>query len=150
MKKKTIVVAALAGAVLLSAAGGGGWWWYTHRIKPNQAVKVEEDKTEYKYVRLDKVFVMLRSAEGGNFATPLAIDLVFKVPAKSAGHMKEELPLLQAIAHRTLAEMTRPQMTALTSEQVAAILDKAFKAAYEAEHRERPFVSVLIGKLIVE
>lgn len=147
--KKKILIAGLAGLVLLSAAGGAAWW-FTRGEKPAEAAEAEEDHTEYKYVRLDKVFVMLRSPEGSNFATPLAVDLVFKVPSKAAKGMKEELPLLQALAHKALAEKTRAELTALTSEQVADLLDKAFAKAYAEERRERPFSTVLIGKLIVE
>jgi len=146
--KKKLVIAAVACAVLLGGAGAGAWWYL--RPKEPQPAKVEPDDTQYKFVRLDKVFVMLRSPEGANFATPLSVDLVFKVHPKQAKAIKEELPLLQAVAHKTLAQKTRAELTALTPEQVAELLDKAFTNAYQEERRERPFTSVMIGKLVIE
>ena len=71
-------------------------------------------------------------------------------PAKGEKPTKEHLPLLRAIAVRSLSRFTLAQASSMTVEQVAAQLNKTFDANYASEERDKPFGEVMIGKLIVE
>ena len=147
-----IVAVLLAGG---GAAGGAMWWMKSQEAAPGaqvtaKAAKKEKSDEPVKYVTLDKVIVMLK--RGPNEATThyLSTDLVLATDAKGEKPTKEHLPLLRAIAVRSLSSFTLAQASSMTVEQVAAQLNKTFDANYESEEREKPFGEVMIGKLIVE
>ena len=146
-------------AILLvggGAAGGAMWWMKSQEAAPGAEVtakaapKKEKSSEPVKYVTLDKVIVMLK--RGPNEATThyLSTDLVLATDAKGEKPTKEHLPLLRAIAVRSLSGYTLAQASTMTVEQVAAQLNKTFDANYASEEREKPFGEVMIGKLIVE
>nr|WP_316638533.1 flagellar basal body-associated FliL family protein [uncultured Roseateles sp.] len=149
---KTKMLLALALAVVLTAgAVGGGVWW---SLKGAHAAAPEEAKAkpgpEHKYVTLDKVLVMLRGRGGEAMAHYMAVDVVFKTSPEQEKRTKEHLPLLRTIAVKALAAYNVESASAMTIEQFAEELNRAYRDGYAAEHREPPFAEALIGKLIIE
>jgi len=151
------MIIAIAGAVIVSAAGAGGAvWWFMP--KPAAAAGTEKKKAEekpkegkpLKYVTLDKVIVMLRRGPDEADTHYLSTDLVLSAEAAKEKETKEALPLLRSLAVRTLSSYTMKDASGMTIEQYAATLNKSFDANYEHEHTEKPFVQVMIGKLIIE
>ncbi|KQQ92042.1 flagellar basal body-associated protein FliL [Massilia sp. Leaf139] len=145
-------------AVVLVSAGaaGGAMWWMKSQEAPHGAEvakappKKEKSDAPAKYVTLDKVIVMLRRAPNETTTHYLSTDLVLATDAKGEKPTKEHLPLLRAIAVRSLSSFTLAQASTMTVEQVAAQLNKTFDANYASEERDKPFGEVMIGKLIVE
>ena len=156
MSKMKMIIA-IAGAVIVSAAGAGGAvWWFMP--KPAVAAGAEKKKAEekpkegkpLKYVTLDKVIVMLRRGPDEADTHYLSADLVLSTEVPKEKETKEALPLLRSLAVRTLSNYTMKAASGMTVEQYAEALNKSFDANYEHEHTEKPFVQVMIGKLIIE
>ena len=150
-------IIAIAGAVIISAAAAGGAvWWFMP--KPAAAAGTEHKKEAekpkegkpLKYVTLDKVIVMLRKGPDEADTHYLSADLVLSTEGPKEKETKEALPLLRSLAVRTLSGYTMKDASAMTVEQYAEALNKSFDANYEHEHAEKPFVQVMIGKLIIE
>jgi flagellar FliL protein len=118
------------------------------------AKKAEPEKAKegkpVKYVTLDKVIVMLRRGPEDSDTHYLSTDLVLSTEAAKEKETKENLPLLRSLAVRTLSAYTMKEAAGMTVEQYAEELNKSFDANYEHEHTEKPFVQVMIGKLIIE
>ena len=155
MSKMKMIIA-IAGAVIVSAAGAGGavWWFMPKPAVAAGARTAEADKARegkpVKYVTLDKVIVMLRRGPDENDTHYLSTDLVLSTEASKEKETKENLPLLRSLAVRTLSAYTMKEAAGMTVEQYADQLNKSFDANYEHEHTEKPFVQVMIGKLIIE
>ncbi|WAC75543.1 flagellar basal body protein [Roseateles sp. SL47] len=157
MKTKAKLIA-LIGAVALLAAGGAGaavWWMQSHRAQPPADGKTEAPKEvkpapDYKYVTLDKVLVMLRGPNGSAVSHYMAVDIVFKTLPEQEKRTKEHLPLLRTVAVKALSVHTVESASAMSVEEFAQLLNKAYQANYAAERREPPFAEALIGKLIIE
>jgi flagellar FliL protein len=101
-------------------------------------------------VTLDKVIVMLRRGPDDSDTHYLSTDLVLSTEVSKEKETKENLPLLRSLAVRTLSGYTMREASNMTVEQYAEQLNKSFDANYEHEHTEKPFVQVMIGKLIIE
>jgi flagellar FliL protein len=150
------MIIAIAGAVIVSAAGAGGavWWFMPKPAVAAGPRKAEADKPRegkpLKYVTLDKVIVMLRRGPDENDTHYLSTDLVLSTEASKEKETKENLPLLRSLAVRTLSAYTMKEASGMTVEQYADQLNKSFDANYDHEHTEKPFVQVMIGKLIIE
>ncbi|KQV49996.1 flagellar basal body protein [Massilia sp. Root335] len=156
MSKMKMIIA-IAGAVIVSAAGAGGAvWWFMPKpaAAAGAAKKAESDKPRdgkpVKYVTLDKVIVMLRRGPEDTDTHYLSTDLVLSTEVSKEKETKENLPLLRSLAVRTLSAYTMKEAANMTVEQYADQLNKSFDANYEHEHTEKPFVQVMIGKLIIE
>lgn len=156
MSKMKMIIA-IAGAVIVSAAGAGGAvWWFMPKpaSAAGAAAKAAQDKPKpgkpLKYVTLDKVIVMLRRGPEDTDTHYLSTDLVLSTEASKEKETKENLPLLRSLAVRTLSAYTTKEASGMTVEQYADQLNKSFDANYEHEHTEKPFVEVMIGKLIIE
>jgi flagellar FliL protein len=156
MSKMKMIIA-IAGAVIVSAAGAGGAvWWFMPKpaAAAGAARKAEQDKPRdgkpVKYVTLDKVIVMLRRGPEDTDTHYLSTDLVLSTEVSKEKETKENLPLLRSLAVRTLSAYTMKEAANMTVEQYADQLNKSFDANYEHEHTEKPFVQVMIGKLIIE
>ena len=155
MSKMKMIIA-IAGAVIVSAAGAGGavWWFMPKPAVAAGAGKAEADKPKegkpLKYVTLDKVIVMLRRGPDEGDTHYLSTDLVLSTEASNEKETKENLPLLRSLAVRTLSAYTMKEASGMTVEQYADQLNKSFDANYDHEHTEKPFVQVMIGKLIIE
>jgi flagellar FliL protein len=117
--------------------------------KKAEAERAREGKP-VKYVTLDKVIVMLRRGPEDSDTHYLSTDLVLSTEASKEKETKENLPLLRSLAVRTLSSYTMREASNMTVEQYAEQLNKSFDANYEHEHTEKPFVQVMIGKLIIE
>ena len=154
MNKKTLL--AIVGAVIVSAAGAGGAvWWFMP--KPAAAAgtekKAEPEKKEakpMKYVTLDKVIVMLRRGPNETESHYLSTDLVLATEHAKEKETKENLPLIRSLAVRTLSGYTMAEASSMTVDKYADELNRSFNASYEHTHTEKPFVEVMIGKLIIE
>ncbi len=156
MSKMKMIIA-IAGAVIVSAAGAGGavWWFMPKPASAAGAAKKAEherprDGKPLKYVTLDKVIVMLRRGPDDTDTHYLSTDLVLSTEGSKEKEAKENLPLLRSLAVRTLSAYTMKEASSMTVEQYADQLNKSFDANYEHEHTEKPFVEVMIGKLIIE
>jgi flagellar FliL protein len=158
MNSKLKMILGVFAVVLVGAgaAGGAMWWMKSQEAAPGaQKVAHAEPKKEksdkpVKYVTLDKVIVMLKRGPNEATAHYLSTDLVLATDEKGEKPTKEHLPLLRAIAVRSLSSYTLAEASAMSVEQYAAQLNKTFNASYASEEREKPFGEVMIGKLIVE
>jgi len=151
MNKKLVIV--FAAVLLVGAAAAGGALWYVAKpakaggpAKPQPA----EEAKPMKYLTVDKVIVMLRRMPGENVAHYMSADLVVATPVAREKETKEHLPMLRSVAVRTLSAYPMAKAEAMTIDQYAEELNKAFDEAYVKEGRERPFKEVMIGKLILE
>ena len=151
MNSKIKTTIAFAAVALVSAgAAGGAAWWFAPKAPAAPAVKKVEAKKPSKYVTLDKVIVMLRRAPNDAEPHYLAADLVLATSDDKEKQTKEHLPLLRSIAVRALSGYTLTAASALTVEQYAEQLNRAFDASYARERLDKPFSEVMIGKLIIE
>ena len=150
MEKKLPLIIALV--ISSMAIAGGGVWWYLNQDQAMFAEKKEPvvDLKKYKYVSVDKVIVMLRSEKEGAMKHYLSTDLVFKLPVEQEKTLKEQIPLLRSIAVRALSSYSFEKMGAITIDQLTADMNSAYNLTYEKNPKDKPFLEVLIGKLIVE
>jgi flagellar FliL protein len=165
MNKKIIII--IAAVALLCAGGAGGAVWYFAAPKGEAAEadskadgkadkkkkkdkEKEADAKPLKYLTVDKVIVMLR--RGPNDAVPhyMSADLVVATPVDKEKEAKEHLPLLRSVAVRTLSALPMEKAQAMSIDEFAAELNKAFEETYEKDGHEQPFKEVMIGKLIIE
>jgi len=149
MKLKTKLLLGGLALVLLAGAGAGGWWWM-NRPAPKGAPVVVRKAVDYKYVSLDKVLVMLRGEHGEAVPHYMAIDLVFKAEPADEARAKEHLPLLRTVAVRALSTNTVQSASAMSVDQVAQLLNRAYVESYKADGAKPPFAEALVGKLIIE
>jgi len=149
-KKRKLLIGTLAGLLLLAGAGGAAWWWMHLRTPRAPHVEAPKPSPEYKYVSLDKVLVMLRGEHGEAVPHYMAVDIVFKVLPEDEAHAKEHLPLLRTVAVKALSVHTVQSASAMSVDQVAQLLNRAYTQSYQADGRKPPFAEALIGKLIIE
>jgi flagellar FliL protein len=149
LKLKTKIVIGGLLAVLLAGAGAGSWWWM-NRPLPKGGQPEPRKAVDYKYVSLDKVLVMLRGENGQAVPHYMAVDLVFKVEPGDEARVKEHLPLLRTVAVRALSTHTVQSASAMSVDQVAQSLNRAYVESYKADGRKPPFAEALVGKLIIE
>lgn len=165
MKSKAKLIAIVAAVALLAAGGAGAAvWWMQHEKagaaaadakgadgKPVKAeVKDDKPAPDYKYVTLDKVLVMLRGPNGAAVSHYMAVDIVFKTLPDQEKRTKDHLPLLRTVAVKALSVYTVDGAQAMSVEDFAQLLNKAYADSYSADRREAPFAEALIGKLIIE
>lgn len=154
MKNIKLILAVLLACLLCAAAAAGAAWWYLRPAAPlaahGAAAPVHADHKEYKYVPLDKVIVMLRRTPGEAVPHYLAADLVIATSEKQEKETKEHLPMLRSVAVQALSAFTMAKAESMTVDQFAVEINRAFAASYARDGKERPFSSVMIGKLIIE
>ncbi|WP_343629953.1 flagellar basal body protein [Roseateles sp.] len=160
MKSKAKLIAIVAAVALLAAGGAGvAVWWMQHdkagaKGADGKDVKVEvkdeKPAPDYKYVTLDKVLVMLRGPNGAAVSHYMAVDIVFKTLPDQEKRTKDHLPLLRTVAVKALSAYTLDGAQAMSVEDFAQLLNKAYAESYAADRREAPFAEALIGKLIIE
>jgi flagellar FliL protein len=150
-------IVAIAGAVAILAAGigvGGTWWLMKAGENADTTAAVADapvrDKRTYKYVSLEKVIVMLRNVAGDPATHYLAVDLVFKSPEGAERSTREQLPFLRSVAVKALSMLTLEEASRMTVDELTATINLAYEERYRADGQERPFVDVMIGKLLVE
>ena len=151
-KKKIILLIAAVSLLLAGATGAAVWWALKPKASPEAVAAAAAAKPgpDYRYVTLDKVLIMLRNQRGEAVTHYMALDLVFKALPESEKRTKDHLPLLRTVAVKALSSYTVEAATAMTVDQFATELNKAYADAYSSEHREAPFAEALIGKLIIE
>lgn len=159
MKNMKIIIAFAAVAVIGAAVAGGAVWYMSkgNATTPEQAAaeakKKEEKKAEgkpLKYLTVDKVIIMLKRAPGDTVTHYMSADLVITTNEETEKKAKEHLPMLRSVAVRTLSDLSMSAAQAMTIDQFATALNKAFDETYEHDKREKPFTEVMIGKLIIE
>lgn len=156
MSSKKIVVALVTVAVVAIGLGVGATWWFMQEgggfatAQAAPAPVPERDTRTYKYVSLDKVIIMLRGMEGEPAPHYLAVDLVFKTPEDDERITREHLPFLRSIAVKALSTLTMDNASKMTVDDLTATINRAYTDKYTADGANRPFVDVMIGKLLVE
>ncbi|MBV8503222.1 MAG: flagellar basal body protein [Paucibacter sp.] len=148
MKLKTKLIIGGLALALLAGSGAGGWWWMTRAKGPAQPEA--KKSVDYKYVTLDKVLVMLRGDHGEAVPHYMAIDIVFKTEPQDEARAKEHLPLMRTVAVKALSVNTVQSAAAMSVDQVAQLLNRAYIESYKADGRKPPFAEALVGKLIIE
>lgn len=149
----------LLGVLLLVAGGAGGGTWVYMNSRPaasggapakvvHEAPKGEAK--EFRYITLDKIIVMLRDDSGGPAAHYLSADLVFRTTEESEKKVKEQLPYLRSLTVGTLSAYSVGKAGQMTVDQYRKVLSDAFAAAYARDGQERPFLDVMVGRLIIE
>jgi flagellar FliL protein len=166
--KIKIAMALLAVAVFMAAIGAAAAW-YGLRSRPGALAAVMAapaaapasqaaapapapalDTRVQKYVTLEKVIVMLRREQADAVTHYLALDLVFRTTEDSERTTRDHLPMLRSVAVKTLAALSVEKAGAMTIDEYAAEINRAFTETYAAERREKPFSEAMIGKLIIE
>jgi flagellar FliL protein len=152
-----VVAALVSVAVAAVGIGIGATWWFMKGGGAGGAIATAEaasapapDDTVYKYVSLDKVIVMLRNVEGEPAPHYLAVDLVFKSPEDDERTAREQLPFLRSIAVKELSTLTMDKASKMTVDELTGTINRAYTDRYAHDGTSRPFVDVMIGKLIVE
>ncbi len=148
--RKSLWIVVLGAAILASAAGGGAAAWYALRLPSGAAGAEPAPALPARYVSLEKVIVMLRREGPGSGSQYMALDLVFKTGEKTERVTREHLPMLRSVAVRALSRLTPREAAALSIDELAADVKRAYAESYGAERRDMPFTDVMIGKLIIE
>ena len=161
---KLIFAFILVSLVGAGIAGGAAWWY----LRPATAVAapatpaaagsavaaasaaVHADHKNYKYITLDKVIVMLRRSPGEAVSHYLSADLVIATSEDKERQTKDHLPMLRSVAVQALSAYPMAKAEAMTVDQFAAEINRAFADSYAKDGKERPFANVMIGKLIIE
>jgi flagellar protein FliL len=148
------VFVAITGALV---AGSAVWWLYLSKPSaPGQSPASAEfeaaptGKKAHKYITLEKVIVMLRRNPGDTTTHYMSTDIVIPTTEEKEKQTKENLPLLRSIAVKSLAAYSIDKAEAMTVDQFAEQLNRAFEANYVSQRIEKPFSEVMIGKLIIE
>jgi flagellar FliL protein len=151
------IVASLVTVALVAVGlGVGATWWFMQggggiaTAEAKTEAVPEPDRRAYKYVSLDKVIVMLRGVEGEPVPHYLAVDLVFKAPEDDERKTREHLPFLRSVAVKALSTLTMENASKITVDELTETINRAYLDKYTADGATRPFVDVMIGKLLVE
>lgn len=147
-KKQAVLLAALTGALAIS--GAAAWRYLAPHATDAEAARPAAEHRSYKYISLDKIIVMLRGQAGEPMTHYLAVDLVFKTPHEQEKTAKEHLPMLRSVAVKALSNYTLESAGAMSIDQFTAAINRAYSESYAREQQEKPFVDVMIGKLIIE
>lgn len=164
MKNFKLVLAILLACLLCAASAGGTAWWFlrpavkapavpgtsSHAASAPVTPEGHAEHKEYKYITLDKVIVMLRRTPGEAASHYLSADLVIATSEKQEKETKEHLPMLRSVAVQALSTFPMAKAEAMTVDQFAVEINRAFAASYARDGKDRPFSNVMIGKLIIE
>ncbi|MBN3728757.1 flagellar basal body-associated FliL family protein [Burkholderia sp. Ac-20379] len=150
-----IVLAAAVAAGVATAVLGGLWPLGASRAKaPGAAVASKSVPAttviRSHYVTLERLIVMLRDRTPAAHPHYLALDLVFgATDAKQEKRLREQLPMLRALAYRTLAGYDDNQVRQTPVDALAAKLKAGYVQAYGTAEA-LPFADVLISKMMVD
>lgn len=166
MNNLKLVIAFVLVCLLGAGIAGGAAWWY---LRPAPAATTpaaaaaagaasasaaaataHADHKNYKYITLDKVIVMLRRSPGEAVSHYLSADLVIATSEDKERLTKDHLPMLRSVAVQALSAYPMAKAEAMTVDQFAAEINRAFTDSYAKDGKERPFANVMIGKLIIE
>ncbi|MEK6423423.1 MAG: hypothetical protein V4801_27865 [Burkholderia gladioli] len=157
MKRNLIVIAlVLAAAVAAGVATAvlGGIWspaaWRAKAQGPAARKAAPVAAIRAHYVTLERLIVMLRGRAPAGHAHYLALDLVFgAADAKQEKRLREQLPMLRALAYRTLAGYDVVEVRQMPVDALAATLKAGYVLAYGTAEA-LPFADVLISKMMVD
>jgi flagellar FliL protein len=148
---KLVTIVVLVGLASMAAGGAAtGWLLHRHGSPQTDSKALEIDTRAYKYINLEKVVIMLRSATGAPDPHYLALDLVFKTPTDTEAITREHLPLLRSVAVKALSSLTLQSASSLTIEELSRLINEAYSQTYAHDRAGAPFVEAMIGKLIIE
>ena len=158
MNTKVKLIGGFLLVALLAAGAAGGAMRYLAKPVAGHAEVADAKqppppatgKKARKFVTLDKVIVMLRHGPGDTDTHYLSADLVISTTEENEKTAKAHLPLMRSIAVSTLSGFSMDKAQAMTVEQYAQEINKAFNLSYEREQMEKPFSEVMVGKLIIE
>lgn len=163
MKNFKLILAVLLACLVCAASAGGAAWYFTRPAATPAAALAgtaghaaaaaaapHAEHKDYKYITLDKVIVMLRRTPGEAVSHYLSADLVIATSEKNERETKDQLPLLRSVAVQALSAYPMAKAEAMTVDQFAIEINRAFAASYARDGKERPFANVMIGKLIIE
>ena len=157
MNTKVKLIGGFVLVALLAAGAAGGAMWYLARpvaahgdVAETKPPPPATGKKSRKFLTLDKVIVMLRHGPGETDTHYLSADLVIATTEENEKLAKSHLPLMRSIAVSTLSSFSMDKAQAMTVEQYAEQINKAFTVSYEREQMEKPFSEVMVGKLIIE
>ena len=147
-----LIASFLLVAVLGAGIAGGTVWWLV--LSKPKAAEIEKAPTTGKkarrYLTLEKVIVMLRREPGDTGSHYMSADLVISTTEEMEKQAKEHLPLLRSIAVKSLSTFSVEKAAAMTVDQFAEQINRAFEVSYADQNAEKPFSEVMIGKLIIE
>ena len=158
MNTKVKLIGGFVLVALLAAGAAGGAMWYLAKPAAGHAEVADAKpapppatgKKARKFLTLDKVIVMLRHGPGDTDTHYLSADLVIATTEENEKLAKSHLPLMRSIAVSTRSGFSMDKAQAMTVEQYAQEINKAFNLSYEREQMEKPFSEVMVGKLIIE
>ena len=156
MNTKVKLIGGFVLVALLAAGAAGGAMWYLAKPVAGHGDVAEAKpppatgKKARKFLTLDKVIVMLRHGPGDTDTHYLSADLVIATTEENEKLAKSHLPLMRSIAVSTLSSVSMDKAQAMTVEQYAEQINKAFNLSYEREQMDKPFTEVMVGKLIIE
>ena len=157
MNTKVKLIGGFVLVALLAAGAAGGTMWYLAKpvaghgeVADAKPAPPATGKKARKFLTLDKVIVMLRHGPGDTDTHYLSADLVIATTEENEKLAKSHLPLMRSIAVSTLSSFSMDKAQAMTVEQYAEQINKAFTVSYEREQMEKPFSEVMVGKLIIE
>lgn len=151
MNLKLIVSFLLVAILGAGIAGSTVWWLFLAKPKVAEIEKAPTSgKKARKYLTLEKVIVMLRREPGETGSHYMSADLVITTTEEMEKQAKEHLPLLRSIAVKSLSNFSVEKAAAMTVDQFAEQINRAFEVSYAAQNAEKPFSEVMIGKLIIE
>ncbi|WP_459624910.1 flagellar basal body-associated FliL family protein [Burkholderia sp. 3C] len=159
MKRKLIVIgivlAAAIAAGVATAVLGGIWSPGASRAKAPGTAAVSKAAAPAAtirphYVTLERLIVMLRDRVPAAHPHYLSLDLVFgAADTKQEKRLREQQPMLRALAYRTLAGYDVDQVRQMPVDALAAKLKAGYLAAYGTTEA-LPFADVLISKMMVD
>ncbi|WP_455555987.1 flagellar basal body-associated FliL family protein [Comamonas sp.] len=150
MNKKLSII--IVTAVLLCAGMAGGAIWWVQQQSASAAVPVAPriDESQYSYVTLDKVVVMLRTDQARAQNYYMSLDLVFRTDKTHEKTVKGDLPMLKGVAVRTLSQINVEEAKAMSIDTWTDLLRREMMAAYETRLHLRGFDQVMVTRLIIE
>jgi flagellar FliL protein len=158
MKRKLIVIAMVLAAAIAAGVAtavlGGIWSPGASRAKtPGAAAAPKAAPAAMirpRYVTLERLIVMLRDRAPAAHPHYLSLDLVFgAADAKQEKRLREQLPMLRALAYRTLAGYDAGQVRQMPVDALAAKLKAGYVLTYGTAEA-LPFADVLISKMMVD
>ena len=150
MSKKIGIIIALAIAVCGATVGGAWWWVQQSRNGPAEVAAPVMDVRQLSYVTLEKVVVMLPTPPTRYQNYYLSADLVLRSDKVHEKTARADLPMLKAVALRTIAKIPAEQARAMSIEEWTKLLEAEFMDAYAGQLDLRPFDQVAVSRLIIE
>lgn len=150
MKKSIGAIIAAAVVFCAAMAGGAFWWVQQHSGAAAVPAAPQMDGSQYSYVTLDKVVVMLRSESARAQNYYMSLDLVLRTDKPHEKSVQADLPMLKGVAVRALSKVEVMQAKAMSIEAWTELLSQEFMGAYEDRLPMRGFDQVMVSRLIIE